>query len=90
MVVLVVILRDMRRRIFNYSVVVYIALSPLIAFSLSVPPHNLIIFLAMAVAAASALATSREESRRWRLACIIGLAFAVVGGILEVIAGLVR
>jgi hypothetical protein len=72
------------------SVVVYVTLVPLVALSLSVPPGDLLIFIAMSVAAACAWWSKDLESRRWRVACLIGLVFAVLGGILELVSGLLK
>ncbi len=77
----------MRRHFFKWSVVLYIILLPYVCFSLSVPPADLPFFVALIVLATCALLASKQEARRWRIICIVGLVVSVLGGASEVIVG---
>jgi hypothetical protein len=77
----------MKRHVFKWSVVLYIILLPYVCFSLSVPPADAPFFAAMLVLAACALLASEHETRRWRIMCVVGLVVAVLGLIVEIMAG---
>ncbi len=77
----------MNKHIFRWSVILYFILLPYVCFSLSMPPADLPFFSALFVLATCALLASKQQTRRWKIICIEGLAFAVLGIGKEIIAG---
>jgi hypothetical protein len=76
-----------RRAILRVFVGVYIFPFSLVCFSLSVPPADLPLCLFLFLLAAAGFILARRESRAWRIFWIVALLFALVSGVLEVIAG---
>jgi len=74
--------------LFKCSAAIYLTLLLFVVPSLSVPPHDLAIFMGMAAASISAILTSERETRFWKMLAVLGLIFALVGGILEAFAGM--
>lgn len=66
---------------------VFLFLLLLGTFSLSVPPGDFSLFVAMFVIACVGLGLSLAESRTWRVVWTLALVAAFLGGALEVVAG---
>jgi len=60
----------------------------LVCFSLSVPPADLPLCGLLFILAVVGYFLARRESRAWRVFWIAALAFALVSGVLEIVAGM--
>jgi Sec-independent protein secretion pathway component TatC len=79
----------MKQRLFRFSVMVYfVGLFCALFLSLSVPPRDLPIWIALIGLAACALLASKGRTRRWRIACVAFLVIALLGTALEVVSGM--
>lgn len=76
-----------KRQIIRVLLAVYSMLFLFTVFSLSVPPHDLILFVAFFLIAVVGFLMARAEGRSWKLIWIVALTIAILGGLLEILAG---
>jgi hypothetical protein len=77
----------MKRSLIRILLAVYLLLLCLVCFSLSVPPGDLPLCAGMFAVAAAGLALAFRGTRVWRVVWTTALVLAVLGGVLEVVAG---
>ena len=77
----------MKPKFIKVLLAVYCVLFVLACFGLSVPPHDFTLYLAMSLLSIAGLALSWVEGKKWRWLWIIALSIAILGGILEIVAG---
>ena len=77
----------MKQSVLRILLGVFLFLVVLTTFSLSVPPGDFSLFVAMFVIACVGLGLSLPESRSWRAVWTVALVAAFLGGALESIAG---